>query len=863
MYTDGDKDEGGNPRVRHPSRFKFVLLRAVVAAGHSPRQPLADTMRQRGAALLAVLSLVVVISAGFVLENLNKAVARRALDTTTTEALVAAREAILAWAVSHPRDPGLLPFPDRGNDVGYDGISDCLSSDPEDGDPDAHLEPYLLGKFPWLGDVNGESCGGDIVDWSMGVRPVDGRDETLWYVVSKNLVAHPAGMSAEAPLRNLGLVDTGADGNPAAPARPWMSVYGERGLISDRVAVVIIAPGEPWNYQDRTNLPSSDWEDHAFHFLDEVAVPGEGIIANYDNDGRFVVHQNTRTLDTGERFNDVVTFITIDELMTRLERLVLGDTSTALNRFRSDHGYFPWLAPYRLPLADPDASIAAGIATGDSSTVLRDAAANFVEAGVATGDFVIDPDSGKSGLINRVDSQTELAIQGFDVIAGQNYEVKRATGGSWGITGGRLGRLERTTDWFRTSMVIEWDISGLGPGIQNELIEPPTGRHFHSFVNVAASFSQAFYPTDAGPQFSVRVGEDNARCLATQFDISLRCDATFVLESLEEQPAPPSPPGAVRICFDSPPCPLPELFCMVEVERTYEFQLSYRGQSTSTGPRSVSSQDGAFQALSGLPTKIFVTDVVDLSDCDSQFLQPGTDNRYVIRSGRVTANTGDDASFTTSGIYRDFEQNTLSLSNRSFDYFYDQGWDEYIYVGIAEGLSLAATSDCPGVDCLSINVARGGMVMNGIEAVVVSPGPRLTGQRREPGVPNCATASGSYLCEYFERENQNLGDGVYGDVLFGVNESSVTAGTAALGSADGTLRVVPGDGVLDEVFVGDWAVNVSDGSGGGVTAVSDGTGELVIGNGLSGGIDNTFEPGEGFAVRFNDVLRIVSGNNGF
>ncbi|MCH9672907.1 MAG: hypothetical protein K0U93_15830, partial [Gammaproteobacteria bacterium] len=133
------------------------------------RRVLRANRRERGAALLVVLLFSLLLGASLLLSKLNAgSIGNPEGAARTTDALNVAREALLAWSVTHspldlpgtlvpsPQDvigPGALPCPDTNNN-GFPG--------PDCGDG--------VGRFPWrllgTGDLR------------------DGAGERLWYAVS-------------------------------------------------------------------------------------------------------------------------------------------------------------------------------------------------------------------------------------------------------------------------------------------------------------------------------------------------------------------------------------------------------------------------------------------------------------------------------------------------------------------------------------------------------------------------------------------------------------------------------------------------------------------------------------------------------
>ena len=192
----------------------------------------------------------------------------------------------------------------------------------------------------------------------------DSADEQLWYAVSANLV--DGGI--------VGAVNAGLRGTPPVQ---WLNVCDEQGaLISDRVAAVIIAPGTVQDAQDRDG--SNDPAD----YLESYAV-GSKTFDNSDSDGQpdasgCATAGEDFILVTGtdhDGFNDKLTFITIDELMTLVQQRVIGEVANLLEAHKQNHGAYPWLSPFqsRVVRAEGAASF------GSSATTLQDTGSNLRE----------------------------------------------------------------------------------------------------------------------------------------------------------------------------------------------------------------------------------------------------------------------------------------------------------------------------------------------------------------------------------------------------------------------------------------------------------------------------------------------------
>jgi len=368
--------------------------------------------RQTGAALLLTLLILVLLATGVLLKRLNSAASVptvRSAETATS--LAEAKAALIAWAVTHPGTPGMLPYPDGNADAeGYDGLADCAAAGP--GNP-----ALLLGRLPGGGEDSAFSACGVVVTWRMGAPVGDAEGEPLWYAVSGNLLRNSG-----VPI-NSGLLD---DSNPSFP---WITVRDRNGvIISNQVAAVIIAPGRPLGAVPRVGGGPIDQSGREVaapgveQFLDGIDVGGT-VFANADADGcadndigcggvsgeDFIMSPDSRfTPDDSDNFNDHLIYITVEELLRATEKRVLGEVSVMLENYRTTHGHYPWLSPFRPP---PPTVTSVGVAVAPIGyTTLTDDEAAFVTKGVAPGDLIQNPDTGLFGTIFTVGSETQLTI---------------------------------------------------------------------------------------------------------------------------------------------------------------------------------------------------------------------------------------------------------------------------------------------------------------------------------------------------------------------------------------------------------------------------------------------------------------------
>jgi len=285
---------------------------------------------QRGAVLIFIVFIIGLALTALVIKGFNAASMKAGHDVKTVTTLGEAKEALMAWAVSHKENPGQFPWPDRREVTppsNYDGQSDCSSAN-------FNLlnslgEPNFLGQIPSIDSSNPCASYPGVGHFK------DNSGNNLWYAVSRNLVRKYDGSPEPDPIINPGLAEV--------HSYPWLVVRNATGqIVSDRVAAVIIAPGPALNGQDRSSTappPSA--------YLDSITIEGK-TYANYayaDGDGVVKDAAEFVMADIStDSFNDRLIYITIDELIYALEKRVLMETKKALNTYYDSNGHFPFAA---------------------------------------------------------------------------------------------------------------------------------------------------------------------------------------------------------------------------------------------------------------------------------------------------------------------------------------------------------------------------------------------------------------------------------------------------------------------------------------------------------------------------------------
>lgn len=311
--------------------------------------------KQKGAALIFMAFIIGLAVITYLLHALDPQRLRLEQDKKTMQTLNDAKQALIAWSVNYPNMPGLMPYPDRNNDLNYDDTSDCYASNVN------FATNFVLGRLPlFKSDPNCVTT--DTID-TTGVHstPVpngvsgnyrDATGERLWYEVSQNLLhdykstgAHSNGAS---PTINPSIINS--------PVYPWMVVLDRSGaIISDKVAVVILAPGLPSGAQDRSGGIAN-----ANQYLDKIVMADGTPYQNYGYPDpatnpvqKFIIGDNFENVSKNDPtyknqsiepyyYNDKLVYITIDELMYAIEKRALEQTKDALSKFKITNGFYPF-----------------------------------------------------------------------------------------------------------------------------------------------------------------------------------------------------------------------------------------------------------------------------------------------------------------------------------------------------------------------------------------------------------------------------------------------------------------------------------------------------------------------------------------
>lgn len=235
------------------------------------------TRRERGAALLLFMILVVMAALTYLVSSLGPELTVARQDRQTQDALVQAREALIGYALKYresqpDRMYGYLPLPDlgssRNNNVGctdegcdantFTGIAFDANG----------IGPSVVGRFPWR---------------TLGTEPLrDGNGECLWLIVSSLHSRIHASSWPYLPAMNgdtLGQFDVVVANGGAALASALAGPH-------ERPVAVIFSPGPPLPGQDRSpsatdNVKVCGGNYDAKNYLDPVSASALGGVTNY------------------------------------------------------------------------------------------------------------------------------------------------------------------------------------------------------------------------------------------------------------------------------------------------------------------------------------------------------------------------------------------------------------------------------------------------------------------------------------------------------------------------------------------------------------------------------------------------------
>jgi hypothetical protein len=679
--------------------------------------------RQRGAALIVALVVLVVVASAILLNRLNAVATPTPFgDRESGESLVRAKDALIAWAAAHPDTPGLLPFPDRSDDAtpDYDGTADCVAA--------AGIAPGdLLGRFPFRGEEAG--CAAGI---GMSVTVEDSAGERLWYAVSRNLVRGGGGGPVNPDIGDLA-------------TQPWITVRDQTGaVISNRVAAVIIAPGPAIAGQDRSLIDPNPAVESP-KYLESITV-GPDTFDNADTDNcldddpgcavpgeDFIVYP--KTTDT---FNDRLVFITVDELMAAVEDRVLAEAAIAMRSYQGNNpgNFYPWMSPFTNPRSPQ------GAATGGSATTLVNTGTDFVAAGVADGDLVRNLSDGSIGNVATGGvSATTLTLVGLiggvgNAFAAGDQYIVHGPGKFQGAAGTLEGMLpvHMQNEVFQTGFTVNWNYSG----------EKNSDTFDDGNTNLVPTIDDVDHFSDNGGAGDVTIPPTSGWCKWTTVD-RVDCWGFTTISPYVRSDNGLTVSRYVEVWFNFTADPADTTITAPTATDVRRRNHTYNG--TNYGPVTPLAAPDMPQKW----TSPCCAWTIHIEDTDG-------------------ANTGwrraeRDAS-TDLVIYKfDGIRYEIGVGDELPTWFVENNWHHYVHTAVS-GAYLPATATtsgsgacvpfaAPGTednDCLIVEFA-GTTLRTNVDALVIGAGPVAAGQDRSTAT---ACTQPAFFCDYYETLNNDV-----------------------------------------------------------------------------------------------------------
>jgi type II secretory pathway pseudopilin PulG len=300
--------------------------------------------KQRGAALMLMLVIIIIGSAAFLVSALSGAGLKIERAKITANSLAQAKDALIGFSTSVDLSgsrPGDLPCPDMNND----GIAETSCGNAAG----STFQNYRLGRLPWK---------------TLGLPDLrDGSGERLWYAVSNNFKYNTrttCSSSGQPGCLNSDTVGTITIRNSAG------TIINDANL-GNGVAAVIIAPGDVLQRQGAaspqrrsctiglncdaletctTTPPTLTPKCDPANYLDNVSAEDNADFTDSATNG-FI---QGIVKDSSDRIilNDQLLVITQDNIMQAIQKRVTGEVKNCLNEYANPvnggAGRYPWPA---------------------------------------------------------------------------------------------------------------------------------------------------------------------------------------------------------------------------------------------------------------------------------------------------------------------------------------------------------------------------------------------------------------------------------------------------------------------------------------------------------------------------------------
>jgi hypothetical protein len=276
-------------------------------AHHLPLRP-SPPHRQRGAALLIIVVIMVIGAIALFVTALNNSNPQISRDKVTADVLAKAKAALIGYATANGNLPGSLPCPDTNDDGSAELFSGTAC-------------PSYIGRLPWK---------------TLDIPELrDGSGEELWYALSSPFRAQTS------PAHTINSDTTGT--------LNVTDVTSGASVASNLVAIVF-APGSA------LTGPSSPNQSRSSSSTNLCATDGNTEFDNLCATNYLESSNKTSTTNTNfntgaasSSFNDKAIFITHDQLLAPVEMRIAREAKQCLDNYaaissNTNHRY-PWAVP--------------------------------------------------------------------------------------------------------------------------------------------------------------------------------------------------------------------------------------------------------------------------------------------------------------------------------------------------------------------------------------------------------------------------------------------------------------------------------------------------------------------------------------
>lgn len=193
---------------------------------HNHQQLVDYSMKQQGAALVALIFMIGLVFMAYVLNTYRPLSIDAERNKQTAQALMEAKAALIGWSVKNNEAPGRLPCPEDTSKIGTE----------QEGQAPGNCSLPAIGRLPFK---------------TLGVGDLrDGNKDRLWYVISDGF--------RDTPINSETLAQLTVDG------------------VTNNAVAIVFSPGTPIGTQQRT-VPTSTTPPNVSDYLDLTNNDGDNI----------------------------------------------------------------------------------------------------------------------------------------------------------------------------------------------------------------------------------------------------------------------------------------------------------------------------------------------------------------------------------------------------------------------------------------------------------------------------------------------------------------------------------------------------------------------------------------------------------